>query len=130
MRTNLTFLMIITLLSLNTFAQKWSSANSNNRPLNNIEILKSSDNEIILDVNVNAYNLKDIETHNGNGLIVESADASSLQIKGAPDLPKISKSLMISNDKKMNVEYFDQEYIEIQNLDILPSKGAITTFRK
>jgi len=124
MKTRFTILSLLVLLSLNTFAQKWLSVNPELKPINKIELIKSSSNEMIIDVSINNYYKKSIE--NQSGVIIQSDGATTLQVKGAPDLPKMVSSLVIPNDKKMKTEYFDVEYTEFQNVEILPSKGAIS----
>ncbi len=124
MKTRFTILSLFVLISLNTFAQKWLSVNADYKPINKIELIKSSDKEMIIDVNVNNYYKKSID--NQAGVVINSKGASALQKKGAPDLPKMVSSLVIPNNKKMYVEYFDVEYTDIQNIDVLPSRGAIS----
>jgi len=45
--------------------------------------------------------------------------------KGYPDLPAISRSFIIPNDKKMIVNIIDTSYETINNIKIAPSKGNI-----
>ena len=124
MRTRFTILSLLVLLSISTFAQKWLSVNTEYKPINKIELIKNSLNEIIIDVNINNYYKKSVE--NQLGVIINSEGATTLQKKGAPNLPKMVSSLVVPNNKKMKIEYFDVEYTDIHNIDILPSRGAIS----
>lgn len=126
MKTKITLSILIFLVSLNSFSQKWISVNSNFKAENKIELVKQTYNESILDVSINAYNLQTVQTPNGTEYIVNSKNAVTMQIKSSPNLPKLSKSLVIDNNKKMQVEFFDLQYTEIKNIKIAPSKGVIT----
>ena len=93
---------------------------------NKINLESSTGSEIILDVQVNDYSFIDVETPNGIEKVLVADDATTIQIGGAPDVPKFTATLVIPDDKKMLVETYDEEFIEIQNVNIAPSKGIIT----
>ncbi|MHC4618751.1 MAG: C25 family cysteine peptidase [Planctomycetota bacterium] len=45
--------------------------------------------------------------------------------KGAPDLPHVCRSVIIPDDARMAVSVVDSSYYEIEDIDIVPSKGPI-----
>jgi hypothetical protein len=53
-------------------------------------------------------------------------NTSPLLIKGAPDLEKITASLAIQDRARMEVDIIEEEYIEYQDIFIIPSKGNFT----
>ena len=50
---------------------------------------------------------------------------SMIMERGAPELPRINRSLVIPDDGAMGYEVLSSEYIEIGDIDIAPSKGAL-----
>jgi PKD repeat protein len=93
---------------------------------NKIKLETSNSSEMILDVQVSDYSFKDVQTPNGIEKILVAPNATTLQIEGAPNLPKFATSLVIADDKKMQIEVYDEQYIDIENINIAPSKGIIT----
>ncbi len=51
---------------------------------------------------------------------------SNKKDKGAPALPDVSRSVIIPDDARMRVRVIDSSYYEIENIDIVPSKGYIS----
>ena len=46
--------------------------------------------------------------------------------EGSPDLPKMSTSIIIPDDKNMDIEVISSNYIEYENINIAPSKGNLS----
>ncbi|MFC2104042.1 C25 family cysteine peptidase [Bacteroidota bacterium] len=72
------------------------------------------------------YSKKAVRTNLGSAVIFSIEDGSKLKIKGAPDLPKISRSIIIPDQKDVDITIKDQKYIEIKDVLVAPSKGIIT----
>ena len=79
MKTRFVILPLLVLISISTFAQKWLSVNPELKPTNKIELIKSSENEIVIDVNVNNYYKESVE--NESGVVINSEGATTLQKK-------------------------------------------------
>ena len=91
-----------------------------------IKLLTSTETTSVIQFNVNAYSLHRVQTPEGLAYTVKIPDGTPLQIKGAPDLPKLSASLIIPKADKMGIEVQYSDYTEIHNVNIAPSKGVIT----
>lgn len=52
-------------------------------------------------------------------------DESNLQKKGHPYLPMICRSIIIPDDRQMNVRVLDARYTDYEGVSIAPSKGPI-----
>jgi PKD repeat protein len=111
----LILLIGVALISISAIAQKE----------NKITLLSSKSNEIILDFNFNDYSFKDVSTEKGIKQVPIVKNTSMLLIKGAPELPVFSQAIVIPDNKKMEVEIVDADFIEFQNIEIAPSKGGI-----
>ena len=108
-----------------SYAQQWTSINSLKATDNNISLIESSEEETVLQIDINAYAIKTFHTPNGIKKVVTIKDGVQLQQKGKPDLPVLSQPLLIPDDKKMGVRILDADYFDIPNMEIAPSKGAI-----
>ncbi len=121
-------LFIIGLLfwSVNFASGNWTKINQTQSSDTKIKLLSSTEEISVIQFDVNAYKLNKVLTPNGLAFTVKIPDGSPLQIKGAPNLPKLSTSLIIPNNKQMQVEVQYSDYIEINDINIAPSKGVIT----
>ena len=45
--------------------------------------------------------------------------------KGCPSLPSFKKSIMIPADADMKIEIISSDFIELDNIKIVPSKGDL-----
>ena len=92
---------------------------------NGQRLLKSyGKKDITIEFNVPSVKFKGVEEISSLIPIIEKG--TPLQIKGAPDLPKLTATIAIPDDEKMIFEILDAEYKEYKNIDIAPSKGIIT----
>ncbi|MFO7613046.1 MAG: C25 family cysteine peptidase, partial [Bacteroidales bacterium] len=54
------------------------------------------------------------------------SNSTPMLIKGAPDLDKLTISLIIPDRSKMQVFIIEEEYVDIPDIHIIPSKGNLT----
>ena len=45
---------------------------------------------------------------------------------GYPDLPKVSSSIIIPDDKKMSFNIIRSEFTDYENINVVPSKGNLS----
>jgi hypothetical protein len=114
---------LLTLLSM--FANGESSKNIKARNINSIELQNSKTETIRIKCSVNNYSKQSVITEKGEAFVINAEDGSMLLIEGAPDLPKFTTSVIIPNTAEMQIKLIDSEFIEIENIDIAPSKGNI-----
>ncbi len=57
---------------------------------------------------------------------VTSGNSTPMLIKGAPDLEKLTASLAIPDKARMTINIIEEEYIDFENINIIPSKGNLT----
>lgn len=79
--------------------------------------------EIYLTYSFNEYELKQISLPNGVSSKVVAKDMTEHLIKGMPDVPKFTESFIIPQEGEMNVEVLSSTYVDLQNINIIPSKG-------
>ncbi|MCK4762518.1 MAG: hypothetical protein KAW12_10010 [Candidatus Aminicenantes bacterium] len=91
-----------------------------------VELVSSTADETVLKFKITSYDFKKVKTPTGEAVeLVIPNSAKNLQ-KGAPDVPKLSASVLIPDRAKMKVEVGDFDFIEIPNVNIAPSKGNLT----
>ena len=87
-----------------------------------IELLNSDIYNSSIEINIDSYEL--IEDINKKGYYTIEVDKGSPMLeKGAPNLPKLNTSIIIPDDKWMEVFVSDFEFEEVHDINILPSKG-------
>lgn len=97
-----------------------------NAQKNTATLISSNNNETIITFKTDDYQLKTVQTPNGKQQVVTAEEATQLMQANAPDLAKFTKSLIVSDTYKMQVEVVKSNYreIEIEN-NIAPSKGNL-----
>lgn len=90
----------------------------------NFSIIDSTKvDEIYVTYTLNNYSFKEVSTPNGTANYIVAKDLSSHLLKDKPDVPRFTDSFIIPNDGLMNVEILSSVYVDIQNIEIAPSKG-------
>jgi PKD repeat protein len=89
-------------------------------------LVSSTDNEIIVKFDITSYDFERVTTHRGEEVVLKAPNASPIMRKGAPDLVKLSTSVIIPDRGKMKVRVIDSDYIELGHIKIAPSKGVIS----
>ncbi|MBU0764801.1 MAG: gingipain R, partial [Bacteroidetes bacterium] len=89
------------------------------------ELIASDGETSVIHFSINAYRLTKVTTPQGEAFFVETPGCSRILKSGAPDLPKLTKSVIIPDDAEMTVEINRQEFIEIDGISIAPSKGNL-----
>jgi len=93
---------------------------------NGATLVNSSMDETIIKFNVDSYKLLDIMTPEGLASKLEVPGTAKILKKGAPELSRLAAAVMIPDNVKMNVEILDSTFIELDNVNIAPSKGILT----
>lgn len=91
----------------------------------NWKIKKDDKNESIIHVNPGGLELKDIQTPIGIAKKVVLHKGSALLKSGAPDLSKLSLSIIVPNGKKGSLSIEESTYTDYPNVNIAPSKGNL-----
>ena len=106
-------------------AENWTKIDQNKEENPEIQIVKSAEDYDILKFNTNAYDVSKVFTQRGKSWIINSPEASKFAKKGEPDLPKLSESIIIPDKAGVETEVLYNDYIEITDIEIAPSKGTI-----
>lgn len=118
---------ILALLALPfLYAADWIGINSEKPVDPVIQIISETENEIVLQITIQGFYTNTVTTSHGNQTIPFLSNGNPLLIKDAPDIPKLTASLIIPDDAGMNVEILETNYTDLEGYDIAPSKGNLT----
>ena len=126
-------LLIITIglllfsFSRQAIGQEWKKLDEKSSSIETkIKLLSSSQDQIRLEFNFEAYALEQVSTSKGIYNLINIPKCSRIQEKGAPDLPKVSQAVAIPDFSEMVLKVISSKFIEIDGIDLAPSKGIIT----
>lgn len=91
----------------------------------NVQILSKSRSETLIHLKLNGIQQTPVQTPEGEAVTIQIKGGTPLLEEGAPDLPKIARSLLIPNKGKMAVEIVDSKYQDYTEVRVAPSKGNL-----
>ncbi|HOY32267.1 MAG TPA: C25 family cysteine peptidase [Bacteroidales bacterium] len=109
-----------------SFAQNWVNINSATPVAAKVSLTSADIVNSSFNVDIKGYFSHDITTPHGQKTILSLDNTTPILEAGAPDLPKVTTSLIIPDDSNMEVEVTYSNYTEYQNIHIAPSKGNLT----
>lgn len=120
------FLSVFMLSTLTMNAQNWKKINPKKAKKTQVQLQKAKDNQTLIKFEFNAYSEKTINTPKGKAVVLDMPNCTRTKVKGVPDLPKTSQSVIIPNRSEMKVKVIKSNYIELKNIKIAPSKGIMS----
>ena len=87
------------------------------------KILSSDIQTTVIEFKLDDFNLIPVQTPNGIMHLVRLDNGASILKEGAPDIHKISRSIIIPDNADMKIEVLTSEFTEYKNISIAPSKG-------
>ncbi len=91
---------------------------------NELSLQSQKDGKMQIVFQLHSYDLLKVDAE--NAFIVKANNTSESIKKGAPHLPIYAKSVITPNNKDYTLRILDSEYIEIENINVLPSKGEMS----
>jgi len=91
---------------------------------NDLSLKSQNDGKIQIEFNLHSYDLLKIDSE--NAFVVKANNTSDFIRKGAPHLPIYAKSVITPHNKDYTINLVDSKFIEIRNINVLPSKGELT----
>ncbi|TAJ13855.1 T9SS C-terminal target domain-containing protein [Marinilabiliaceae bacterium JC017] len=90
------------------------------------QLKATSQQEQVVSFNLSEYGTNVVETPNGRELIFRLRKGAHLQERGAPDLDKITQSIVIHHSADTKIEVVSADYYELEGVTVAPSKGVLT----
>lgn len=118
-----TLLSLIILLSMAGFAQQWNSVRSETPAPIRQQLIEAKNDQIVVRFTLDGFYTTFVTTPKGKAAIISVPKMVSLSEKGAPDVPKYAVSAIIGDDAMMDVKIVSSQYVDIENIEVAPSKG-------
>ncbi|NLH51756.1 MAG: hypothetical protein GX459_02790, partial [Bacteroidales bacterium] len=89
--------------------------------------LQSSDvQHSVIRLQIPGFHLRQVQTDKGRAFVVDIENSSRILKAGAPDLAKLTASVIIPDDGLMSTRIVSSSYTDYENIEIAPSKGNFT----
>ena len=90
------------------------------------QVIFSDIQTTVIEFNTENFNLVPVSTPEGIMHLAKLENGASFLKKGAPDLHKISRSIIIPDNADMGIEILSSEFTDYNNIYIAPSKGNLS----
>lgn len=91
-----------------------------------IKLISNSSDETIVDISIGGIQQNIVSTTKGDVVQIGLDQGTQLLQKDAPDLPKLSYSLIIPNQKNSTIQILESDYTDYSNILVAPSKGRFS----
>ncbi len=122
----LLFIAIIVMTYVAAQASDWVKVTSDQPARADITLISSQINRSTVHFTLDGFWKDMIETDRGTAWTLSLDNDARLLVKGAPDLPIFSASLVVPDRAHMKVNVTSSKYIEFNDVLIVPSKGNLT----
>jgi len=121
----LSVILVLSLIAVLSYTEEIKIDNSNFEVEDfAIEVLSSNNDQTIIEYNFGSFERESINVDHENYYQIYLENESHTYEKGNPSLPKITRSIIIPDNAKMNANIIESEFVEYQ-MKIIPSKGFI-----
>lgn len=117
------FFFLLAFLYSDTFSQPTIISNTENTA---VRLVSSTERNSVIEFTIGKTSLTTVQTPSGTEYKVELMDATPVLKKGAPDLPKLTSSLIIPDNGLMQAKVVSSSFTDYENVSIAPSKGSLT----
>jgi uncharacterized protein YneR len=122
----LTLLLATFFFVLHSFATDWTGIRSGQPTTGQKVLLSSNTDQSTIRFSLDGYLSSAVMTQRGEAVVIGLDGATAMLIQGAPDLPKMTASVIIPDLANMKVDIMDAHFTDFQNILIAPSKGNLT----
>ncbi|MCD4772649.1 MAG: T9SS type A sorting domain-containing protein [Bacteroidales bacterium] len=117
---------LIIVFCFGVFGQNWVNINSSNPVTAQAELISSNIDNSIIEFNFDGFMMNEVQTPRGIAYTISIEKTTPLLQQGAPDLPKMTSSVIIPDLAKMEVKLVSSSFEEFTDIEIAPSKGNFT----
>ena len=122
---NLYLTLVLTVFCFTAFGTGWINIRSQQPASAKIELVSSDISTSVVHFSLDGFYLSSVKTQQGEENIVTLGNSTPMLLKGTPDLPKLTASLIIPDQEIMDVEVISSSYTDFANISIAPSKGNL-----
>ena len=99
-------------------------AGTRNAPVS-VSVQQDTPDRILLQYELAGYTDEPVTIGGEQYRHLSLAGEAGMQVAGAPDLPRVSRSVIIPDDVEMAVKIVAQRCYDIENVSVAPSKGVL-----
>ncbi len=125
MKKNILKIFILSVFCLNLLLSKSVAIDEINKKSVEINIIDQNSNYLVIEYLINNFDIREVDINSivHHKINLEGEPNSLIQYK--PELPHINRSFIIPDYKSIRSEIISYEYIEYDNINVIPSKGNI-----
>ena len=117
-------LLSVLLVGIGLSNSQWVSVNENVENSEKVRIINSDISSTTLTFTINGFSNNNVDGELGS--IIRHPKGAQILELGAPDLPQLSASIIIPDDRAMDYRIINSIFTDYQNYEILPSKGNLS----
>ena len=95
-----------------SISSNWIGINSNNQSPVKINLISSSQNQSLISINLAGFTMDEVTTTQGIQYKISCEGTTPMLIANAPDLSKVTTSIIITDKDEMQVEVVSSNYKE------------------
>ena len=95
------------------------------QPVVDVTVLEDTQDHVVLSYSFGAYDASIVTIDGNEYTLIGLGEESQILRVGAPDLPNVCRSVIVPNDAAMMVKVVAADFYEVENIDIVPSKGNL-----
>ena len=103
----------------------WVNMSSQQAVPASVNLISSDINTSVVHFSLQGFSLNEVTTPRGTAYTVSVGNSTPLLVKGAPDLPKLTGSVIIPDMARMDIEVISSTYTDYPGVEIAPSKGNL-----
>ena len=119
-------LVLLICIAASSFAGDWKPIRSQQAVAATVELVSSDISTSVIHFKLDGFYLNEVKTSRGNAYTVSVGNSTPILDKNAPDLPKMTTSVIIPDMAMMEIEMVASSFVEYTNMEIAPSKGNFT----
>ncbi|MFH1296497.1 MAG: C25 family cysteine peptidase [Bacteroidota bacterium] len=124
MRNMLTIILVLA-ISVAGRSDNWVKISSDNPVPAKTTLIRSTIDHSTVTFTLGGFYLNQVETVRGTAFIPSVEEGSPIMETGAPDLPKLTSTLIIPDLAGMQVEVVASSFTDFPDMEIAPSKGNL-----
>ena len=96
-----------------------------NSSFTQVELLEDQESSIQMKFSTSGYLAKTVQTADGPAQIISVEEGTPMLKAGAPDLPKLTTSIVIGDETNTAITVVSSLYTDYENVEVAPSKGNL-----
>ncbi|MEI7980208.1 MAG: C25 family cysteine peptidase [Bacteroidota bacterium] len=117
------FTIVASLIFIVGFSSNWVPLGSDTPVPAKVRLVSSNIQTSTLHFSLQGFEMIPISTPRGTSFVIGVGEASPMLVAGAPDLGKLTASIIIPDLEKMEVKVVYSNYKDFTDIDVAPSKG-------